>query len=375
MDNYIFIITLKVAISNKDCLQNGGDSCKLDYEGTRSYVVKVLVTDSGHPSKSNTFDLSIEVTDANDPPRNIKLSGKNIITAKHVFKDSKNYKVEELAPKGTEIGKLTVDDQDRSQTHTFTLEKDGNGLFEVTSDGAVRTATDQRLDVTIVYEITVRATDSGTPQKQVEGTFSITATGVNEAPVSVTFTPENAPITFAENEPVVMENSPVDSVIGTVVAKDQDPDQALTFSVKAKTDVQYIKVDTSPDCTSEDLLFSSDKLEVNENLQGETIGIFQVIDPDDGDSHVFKLTNDGGGNFAIDNKGRLSTSAGSSLDYEATKSVDITVSVNDAKGLSFEKSYNVSILDVNEAPTKIVLTNNKVSTNSQNKDKAVTKLQ
>lgn len=48
-----------------------------------------------------------------------------------------------------------------------------------------------------------------------------------------------------------MENSAVDSVIGTVVAKDQDPDQALTFSVKAKTDVQYIKVDTSPDCTTE----------------------------------------------------------------------------------------------------------------------------
>lgn len=83
MDKFIFIV-LKVAVSNKDCLQNGGDACKLDYEGTRSYVVKVLVTDSGQPSKSNTFDLNIDVTDANDPPRNIKLSGKNIITPKPV---------------------------------------------------------------------------------------------------------------------------------------------------------------------------------------------------------------------------------------------------------------------------------------------------
>lgn len=68
-------------MSNKDCLQNGGDACKLDYEGTRSYVVKVLVTDSGQPSKSNTFDLNIDVTDANDPPRNIKLSGKNFFNS------------------------------------------------------------------------------------------------------------------------------------------------------------------------------------------------------------------------------------------------------------------------------------------------------
>lgn len=79
-----------------------------------------------------------------------------------------DYKVQELAPKGTEIGTLTVDDQDSSQTHTFTLQKDDSSLFEVSSAGVVKTATDQRLDVTKVYEITVRATDSGAPQKQVK---------------------------------------------------------------------------------------------------------------------------------------------------------------------------------------------------------------
>ncbi|KAJ8308606.1 hypothetical protein KUTeg_013480 [Tegillarca granosa] len=386
-------ITLVKDPSGIECTGDLETTTILDYEVHSTYPLSVTVTDKYGASKTQT--VTVIVKDENDDPQNMLLNGKSVDVLE-VDENIENVK----------IADLSTDDPDVGQTFTYNIKSGDEGIFEIQGNELkVKSGVEIDYEKKNKYILLLEVTDSGTPPKalektvtinvqnineaptsvsisgnqvikfllttssSVEGTFSITATGVNEAPVSVTFTPENAPITFAENEPVVMENSPVDSVIGTVVAKDQDPDQALTFSVKAKTDVQYIKVDTSPDCTTEDLLFSSDKLEVNENLQGETIGIFQVIDPDDGDSHVFKLTNDGGGNFAIDNKGRLSTSAGSSLDYEATKSVDITVSVTDAKGLSFEKSYNVLILDVNEAPTKIVLTNNKVSTNSQNKDK------
>ena len=50
--------------------------CRLNYEAEVSHKVTVMVTDSGTPRKHATFDLDIEVTDANDPPYNMQLSGK-----------------------------------------------------------------------------------------------------------------------------------------------------------------------------------------------------------------------------------------------------------------------------------------------------------
>jgi hypothetical protein len=37
--------------------------------------VKVAVTDNGFPQQQATFDLALEVTDANDPPHDLELSG------------------------------------------------------------------------------------------------------------------------------------------------------------------------------------------------------------------------------------------------------------------------------------------------------------
>ena len=50
--------------------------CRLNYEAEVSHKVTVMVTDSGAPRKHATFDLDIEVTDANDPPYNMQLRGK-----------------------------------------------------------------------------------------------------------------------------------------------------------------------------------------------------------------------------------------------------------------------------------------------------------
>lgn len=64
----------------KGSAECGGEThqpCRLNFEAEVSHKVTVMVTDSGSPRKHATFDLDIEVTDANDPPYDMQLSGKS----------------------------------------------------------------------------------------------------------------------------------------------------------------------------------------------------------------------------------------------------------------------------------------------------------
>jgi hypothetical protein len=72
---YIYVYFIQVAQSNTECLSMGNNMCKLNYEDTNTFEIKVLVSDNGVPAQSQTFFLSIEITDENDPPRNLQLSG------------------------------------------------------------------------------------------------------------------------------------------------------------------------------------------------------------------------------------------------------------------------------------------------------------
>ena len=71
---------IQVAQSNTECLSMGNNMCKLNYEDTKKFEIKVLVSDNGVPAQSQTFSLSVEISDENDPPRNLQLSGLYHIT-------------------------------------------------------------------------------------------------------------------------------------------------------------------------------------------------------------------------------------------------------------------------------------------------------
>ena len=75
--------------------------------------------------------------------------------------------IDEVAPAGTRVGELSVEDEDQGQTHTFQLLDDAGGLFKIGDDDTVVKATDERLDVQRVYSIKVKATDSGSTPAEV----------------------------------------------------------------------------------------------------------------------------------------------------------------------------------------------------------------
>lgn len=97
---------------------------------------------------------------------------------------------------------------------------------------------------------------------------------------------------------------------------------------------------------------------------GTAVGTFSSTDPDPGDTFTYTLAAGAGdtdnGSFAIVGS-ELRTDA--SFDFETKNSYSVNVRTTDSAGNFFEKSFQVTVTDVNEAPTDISLTNASVPEN------------
>ena len=138
---------LKVALSNVDCLKNGGTFCKLNYEKQPSYTITVRVTDNGSPPQSNETSMSISLNDVNDQPRDFKLSSRT---------------VKENATLGTKIGRFTATDEDKFQTLTFSLIDDDGGRFAIDSLGHLFKAKGTDYETNKTHKIVAQVIDNGT---------------------------------------------------------------------------------------------------------------------------------------------------------------------------------------------------------------------
>jgi len=98
------------------------------------------------------------------------------------------------------------------------------------------------------------------------------------------------------------------------------------------------------------------------NNTGAVIGRFTATDPDVNDTHTYTLiSNDA--NFSVTTDGNLTNDI--AFDYETTTSQSITVRVTDSGGNTFDKSFTIYIINVNEAPTATNMVAS-VGPNSQN---------
>jgi choice-of-anchor C domain-containing protein len=109
----------------------------------------------------------------------------------------------------------------------------------------------------------------------------------------------------------------------------------------------------SPNSTSENV------------VSGSTIGSFGTTDPDANNTFNYSLVSGAGSTdnatfSVVDNKLQINTSP----DFESKSSYSIRVRTTDRGGLIYEKALTVSVVNVNEAPTAISLTNAIVVENS-----------
>ncbi len=351
---------------------------QFNYEQKNSYNIRVRSTDNLGLWYDKQFVIS--VINTNDAPTNITLS---------------NDSISENRPSNTVIGTLSTTDEDLGNTFVYSFANligNNNNLFTLTGN-QLRTNSVLNYEQQSVYFVYVQSNDGngGVYVKQ----FQINIKDSNDAPTNITLS--NASIT---------ENRPVGSYVGTLIST--DPDESNTFSYNLVTGLGstnnanfFIRNDSLFSATTlnyeltaslsirvsttDNSMASYQKVfaisvndsndlptdvninitSVNENLPvGTLVGTLSTIDTDAGQTFTYSLVSGVGSTnnsqFSIIGNQLLTNSI---FNYELKNSYTIRVQTNDGNGGTFSDTFNISILNTNDAPTNILLSNNVITEN------------
>ncbi len=314
-------------------------SAPFDYESKNSYVICVRTSDQGGLTFDEQFIIS--VTNANDAP---------VVNAA-------TFSIDENRNNGTNVGTVTVSDQDGGQSHTFAITGGNtNGAFAINaSTGQITVANKSALDYETnpVFHLTVQATDNGAPPLSGSNTITINLNDVNEAPVV-------SAATFS-----VDENSANGTVVGTVSASDPDAGQTLTYSIQAGdpngafainastgqitvANGSLLDYETTPSYSltvratdnASSPLFGEATITINLNNVIEIPGAFGKVDPANGATSVSiaPTLSWGASNEASDYEYCVDTTNDNACDGNAWQSAGANTSVA-LSGLSYATTY------------------------------------
>ncbi|CDQ86955.1 unnamed protein product [Oncorhynchus mykiss] len=191
---------------------------KLDHEENAAYEIRVQARDQGSSPRSGYSKVLVEVIDVND-------------NAPEIAVTSLMSPVKEDAEIGTVVALVTVTDKDGGNnglTHfivagsvPFKLKSNYKNYYTLVVDGPLDR------EIASQYNVTITATDEGTPPLSSTSDITIHVSDVND----------NAPLF---SEPVinvyVKENSPVGDVIFTISAIDRDSEKnsKITYTLLDK---------------------------------------------------------------------------------------------------------------------------------------------
>ena len=338
----------------------------LDHEAKPSYSVTVVALDNDGASAS--IDVTIEVTDANDPP---------------LFDPTDNMRsVAENTEPGQAIGIPVAATDPEGDTLTYSLEGTDADAFDIdATSGQLRTRDALDYETQSSYSVTVTAEDSEGASASIEVTISVTDEDENEPP---SFDP-------TDNMRSVVENTEPGQAIGDPVAATDPEGDTLTYSLEG-TDADAFDIDaTSGQLRTRDALDheatpsysvtvvardsegASDSIEVTievtnaneppsfnpadntrslvENTEpGQAVGEpVAATDPDSGDTLIYSLEGPDAEAFDIDAaSGQLLTLA--SLDHEAQWRYSVTVVAQDSDGASASIDVTIEVTDANDPP-------------------------
>jgi hypothetical protein len=339
-------------------------AASFNYEVKSSYAIRVRSTDLGGLTTEKQFTIS--VTNVNEAPTDIALSASSVA---------------ENASVGTTVGTLSTTDVDAGDTFTYTLVagtgSTDNASFSIVGN-TLKTAASFNYEVKRSYSVRVRSADAGdlTTEKQ----FTIDVTNVNEAPadiaVSATSVAENTIIGTSVGTLSTTHADAGDTFIYTLVAGMGSTDNAsftivgntikttASFNYEVKSSYAIRVRSTDAGGLTAEKQFTIAITNVNEAptdislsattvletaSPGTVVGVLFSSDIDAGDSFTYTLVPGSGstdnGFFAIDG-GLLKTVA--SFNYEAKSSYSVRIRSTDAGGLTAEKQFTGSVLDLPE---------------------------
>ncbi len=192
--------------------------------GNNMYEVTITATDDGTPAMTATQALTITVTDENDNNLHAPVfAGEDVATVLYAENAT------------TVVTTVDATDADVGQTITLSLSGADVSLFSITSAGVLTFTTAPDYEVPTdtgsdnIYEVTITATDNGTPEKMATQTLTITVTDVNEH-TPVFAGGATATVSYAEN---------ATTVVTTVVVTDADAGQTITFTLSGDDEGQF----------------------------------------------------------------------------------------------------------------------------------------
>ena len=349
-----------------------------DYEVKSEYEVRVQATDNG----SNTFQkaFKINLTDANDPPTNLKLS-------KSDFYENNTI--------GQEVAVISVTDQDATDEYVFSLVgSDHDDFFEINDNKLyAQQVVDYETNTTLT--ITIEVTDAGGEGFSFDKEFTLTINNRNEAPTAIMV-----------SNLIVPEHTGVGQKIADLSAEDTDNafgelhtfsfsngnDTSGPFFIDGNTITMAEKVNYEVKSSYFIALKVSDK-EANtfvqqftitisdendvptavalsgntfdENLPvGTEVGEFTTTDEDAGETFTYALkAGAGGGSNALFSIEDNVLKTAQVFDFEQTGSLSVRVAATDGDGAVIEKAFALTVHDTNDAPTGILLSNDVVDEN------------
>jgi autotransporter-associated beta strand protein len=358
----------------------------LDYETKGSYAVTVQASDSSLPgSTPASTSYTLTVANVNEAPTSLGASATTVA---------------ENQPVGTTIGTLTTTDPDSGDTFTYALVSGAgdtdNGSFEIVGN-ALKAKASFNYEAKSSYTVRIRTTD-------VRGLFTeqqltVTVTDVNESPTAVNLT--NATATLPESTSTASRIKLADIVVtddalGTNILSLSGADAssfeivgtalylksgvgldfetklsyAVTVSVAdsglvgpASVHTNYTLGVTNVNEAPTNVALSASAVAENQ-AAGASVGTLSTTDQDAGDTFTYTLVSGTGatdnGSFEIVGD-TLKTAA--AFDYETKGSYTIRVRTPDAGGLFTEKQLTVTVTDVNDAPTDIVISASSIAEN------------
>lgn len=353
-------------------------SAMFDFESKSTYSIRIKTNDGNGGTLEKVF--TIQVTGANDAPTAISLSN-NVFT--------------ENRPVNSNIGTFSTSDQDVSDAFTYSFANvagNDNSSF-VINGNSLRSAQNFNYESKSVYYIYITTNDGngGTFTKQ----FQISIADSNDAPVDL-----------ALSSPTISENKIANSFIGQFSTTDQDNGSSFTytlvsgigsndnnyFSIRNDSLVNSIALDFETKNTftirirstdngglsieknfvirvindndaPTDLILSGNS--INEKMSFNTlIGSFSSVDPDTGNTFSYSLVPGTGSThnnlFSITGNQLRSFAI---FNYETQSSYSIRVQTNDGNGGTYSKVFSITIIDINDAPENIILSNNTIKEN------------
>lgn len=176
----------------------------LNYETTPSFPLTVRVTDNGTGNLWAQATVTVQLSNVNENPAI----------------SNQGFSVLQNAANGTIVGTVVASDPDQGQTLSYSITAGNtNTAFAINAtSGRITVANSNAVQGS--FNLTVRATDNGTPVLYSSAAIEITVTtAVNQTPVI-------SNQTFS-----AIQNAANGTLVGTVVASDPNAGQTLTYSI------------------------------------------------------------------------------------------------------------------------------------------------